>query len=425
MAISDNGDTKTYHNAAGQAQEALGVVVVDTPTYVNAAGTAKEAVGVVVMGGELGGGGEGGPVDWDDVQNKPATFPPDIGTTATTAKAGDYEPEWGDIQSKPAVIAAGSSASAARAAIDAIGTDEKGVPNGVAPLDSSGLVPLEHLNVSGLSFHGAWDPVTNTPELLDGTGSVGDFYKSTGSGTYDFGSGPHSFVEGDWVIFAGGVWQRIGVHETVASVNGKTGTIVLNASDVGALPDNYTAPVTSVAGKTGAVTLNAADVGARPSSYVPAWSEVTGKPDFAPKPRGNMSHPIPALYATPSANQTLQTGVSTNIVFSDSSFDQFSMLTEDGFVVPSWASHARVTLALAFEANGTGARYASVTRNSTTLNPVRIVAVSGATTIAILTTPIRAMPSGSILNAVGWQNSGGNLNVTTASWIQIELFETI
>ena len=42
----------------------------------------------------------------------------------------------------------------------------------------------------------------------------------------------------------------------VDSVNGKTGTVVLNASDVGALPDTYTAPVTSVNGQTGAVSLS-------------------------------------------------------------------------------------------------------------------------------------------------------------------------
>ena len=114
MTISDNGDTKTYHNELGQAHEALGVVVVngDTMTYTNSLGQPKEAVGVVVLAG-----GEGGSVDWDDVQNKPVTFPPEIGATGTTAKAGDYEPEWGDIQSKPAVIAAGANAGAARTAI--------------------------------------------------------------------------------------------------------------------------------------------------------------------------------------------------------------------------------------------------------------------------------------------------------------------
>ena len=72
----------------------------------------------------------------------------------------------------------------------------------------------------------------------------------------------------------------------VSSVNGKTGAVVLTASDVGALPSSYQAPVTSVNGmtgdvvisgggavdsvngKTGEVVLTAADVGALPSSTV-------------------------------------------------------------------------------------------------------------------------------------------------------------
>ena len=42
----------------------------------------------------------------------------------------------------------------------------------------------------------------------------------------------------------------------VNSVNGQTGTVVLTASDVGALPDTYTAPVDSVNGQTGTVVLS-------------------------------------------------------------------------------------------------------------------------------------------------------------------------
>ena len=38
-------------------------------------------------------------------------------------------------------------------------------------------------------------------------------------------------------------------------MNGQTGTVVLDASDVGALPDTYVAPVTSVNGQTGAVVI--------------------------------------------------------------------------------------------------------------------------------------------------------------------------
>lgn len=39
-----------------------------------------------------GGGGSSEPVTWDTLDGKPATFPPTIGTTATTAKAGNYTP---------------------------------------------------------------------------------------------------------------------------------------------------------------------------------------------------------------------------------------------------------------------------------------------------------------------------------------------
>ncbi len=64
----------------------------------------------------------------------------------------------------------------------------------------------------------------------------------------------------------------------VSSVNNKTGAVTLNASDVGAMPDNYTAPVSSVNNKTGAVTLNASDVGALPANtqYVSSINEQTG-----------------------------------------------------------------------------------------------------------------------------------------------------
>lgn len=38
------------------------------------------------------GGGSGGATAWADITGKPATFPPVVGTTATTAKAGNYAP---------------------------------------------------------------------------------------------------------------------------------------------------------------------------------------------------------------------------------------------------------------------------------------------------------------------------------------------
>lgn len=41
------------------------------------------------------GGGEGPSITWSTLEGKPATFPPTIGTTATTAKAGNWNPPAG------------------------------------------------------------------------------------------------------------------------------------------------------------------------------------------------------------------------------------------------------------------------------------------------------------------------------------------
>lgn len=40
-------------------------------------------------------------VSWDDIQDKPSTYPPTIGVTADTAKAGNYQPTWSQVTGKP------------------------------------------------------------------------------------------------------------------------------------------------------------------------------------------------------------------------------------------------------------------------------------------------------------------------------------
>ena len=61
--------------------------------------------------------------DWDSLVGKPATFPPTIGTTATTAMAGNTPippaATWANLAGKPAVIAEGATQAAARTAIGA------------------------------------------------------------------------------------------------------------------------------------------------------------------------------------------------------------------------------------------------------------------------------------------------------------------
>ena len=45
--------------------------------------------------------GDPGTTEWASLSGKPATFPPTIGTTSTTAKAGNYVPAWSEVTSKP------------------------------------------------------------------------------------------------------------------------------------------------------------------------------------------------------------------------------------------------------------------------------------------------------------------------------------
>lgn len=54
-----------------------------------------------------------------------------VGTTAATAKAGNYQPTWEQVTNKPAVIGAGADAASARAAIGA-GTSSVVVGTGAA-----------------------------------------------------------------------------------------------------------------------------------------------------------------------------------------------------------------------------------------------------------------------------------------------------
>lgn len=41
--------------------------------------------------------------EWGAITGKPSTFAPTIGTTATTAKAGNYQPAWADVTGKPTI----------------------------------------------------------------------------------------------------------------------------------------------------------------------------------------------------------------------------------------------------------------------------------------------------------------------------------
>jgi hypothetical protein len=106
-----------------------------------------------------------------------------------------------------------------------------GSPLGVAGLDAGGKVPVAQLPNSIMEYKGAYNALTNTPTLVDGTGNTGDVYKTSVAGP---GVNSLDFVLGDYAVYNGTTWEK--VHsgaDAVISVNGYAGVVVLTKSDVG------------------------------------------------------------------------------------------------------------------------------------------------------------------------------------------------
>jgi hypothetical protein len=136
-------------------------------------------------------------------------------------------------------------------------TKDAGAANGVATLDAGGKVPVSELPAAvlgALSYQGTWDAATNTPTLTSSVGTKGYYYVVSVAGNTNL-NGITDWLVGDWAVFNGSIWQKVDNTETVTSVNGQTGAVVLTASSVGAVPTTRT--ITAGTGLTGGGDLSA------------------------------------------------------------------------------------------------------------------------------------------------------------------------
>jgi len=105
---------------------------------------------------------------------------------------------------------------------------EKGAANGYAGLDANGKVPTAQLPASvtgGLEYKGAWDAST---EAYPADPETGWYYVVSVAGT----AGGTAYNIGDWAVYNGTSWDKIDNTDSVSSVNGKTGAVVLGAADI-------------------------------------------------------------------------------------------------------------------------------------------------------------------------------------------------
>ena len=111
-----------------------------------------------------------------------------------------------------------------------------GTANGIATLDTNGRIPYTQLPDSMVTLKGYWNASTNTPTLVDGTGTNGDEYIVDVAGSQDLGSGSQYFKVGDRVVYSSSVWRNID-SGSVKSVCNETpdqaGNVSLDKGDVG------------------------------------------------------------------------------------------------------------------------------------------------------------------------------------------------
>ena len=85
--------------------------------------------------------------------------------------------------------------------------------------------------VGGLQYQGTWNASTNTPTITSSVGTNGYFYIVSVAGTTNI-NGNNDWAVGDWIVFDGTVWQKVDNTESVTSVNGFTGAVVLTTSNI-------------------------------------------------------------------------------------------------------------------------------------------------------------------------------------------------
>ena len=113
-------------------------------------------------------------------------------------------------------------------------TKDAGVALGVATLDAAGKVPISEIPdsiIGALSYQGTWNASTNTPTLTSSVGTKGYYYVVSVAGTTNL-NGITDWQVGDWAVYNGTAWQKIDNTDSVTSVNGLTGAVVLTTTNI-------------------------------------------------------------------------------------------------------------------------------------------------------------------------------------------------
>jgi hypothetical protein len=191
------------------------------------------------------------------------------GTTGLTATGGPITAA-GTITlgGTLAVANGGTGATNLTAAFNALAPSQTG--NAGKYLTTNGT-NASWSNITGtISYQGSWDANTNSPALTSSVGVNGYYYVVSVAGSTNL-NGITDWQIGDWAIFNGSVWQKIDQSNTVTSVAGRTGAVVLTTADIGGLGTIATQNANAVAitGGTEAGVTHSGDIIGTYLDYTP------------------------------------------------------------------------------------------------------------------------------------------------------------
>lgn len=149
------------------------------------------------------------------------------GITTSSDAEGNITFTQGAVDLSGYLLLNGLSPMAANLAMGTNKITGLGTPSADADAATKGYVDSNIVS-GAVVFKGTWNASTNTPTLINGTGTTGWQYAVSVSGSQDLGSGSISFNAGDFIIYNGTVWQRIPAS-TIAEAGTLTGS-TLNAT---------------------------------------------------------------------------------------------------------------------------------------------------------------------------------------------------
>jgi hypothetical protein len=174
-----------------------------------------------------------------------------------------------------------------------------------------------------LNYRGTWNASTNTPTLTSSVGTNGYYYVVDTAGATNL-NGVTDWQVGDWAIFNGSTWQKLDQTNTVTSVAGRTGAVVLANTDISGLGTMSTQNANAVAVTGGSIDGTAIGATSRSSADFTTLSANTVT-NTTPVLSFNASNTIASFGSTTAnsynqlviQNKSATTGASTNYVISN------------------------------------------------------------------------------------------------------------